>query len=161
MINSIGPTTPTTDSNYIDLTSYMDAATDYARSHAIDPTDVYTSIDTTPDEHTDVDVLDRYYVDYCGYAWYTSATGGVIGAAKCDLLSSTSRCDRHSVRYSSTWGDGATTAQRRWLACHENGHALGLAHRSATDSCMVPSLPASLTSTFSGHDVAHINANYV
>ena len=87
----------------------MDAATDYARTNAIDPTDVYTSIDTTRDEHTDVDVIDRYYVDYCGFNWYTATAGGIIGAAKCDLLSSTNRCDRHSVRYSNTWADGAST----------------------------------------------------
>lgn len=146
--------------NYVDLTSYMAAATDYARTNAIGPTDVYTSIDPTPDEHTDVDVIDRYYVDYCGFSWYTPSTGGVIGAAKCDLLSSTNRCDHHSVRYSNTWTDGASTTQRRWLACHENGHALGLMHRSATDSCMPPSPPSSPSVVYSAHDIAHLNDAY-
>ena len=60
---------------YIDLSSYMDSATDYARANAIDPTDVNTVIDGTPDALTDVLGRDRYYDDYCGYNWWTASAG--------------------------------------------------------------------------------------
>lgn len=145
---------------YIDLSSYMDSATDYARANAIDPTDVNTVIDGTPDALTDVLVRDRYYDDYCGYNWWTASAGGVIGLATCDSLSPTSRCEQHTVRYSNVWGDGASTSHRRWLSCHENGHSLGLTHRDAFDSCMTPSPLPTIVVLYSGHDIAHLNAAY-
>jgi len=145
---------------YIDLSSYMDSATDYARANAIDPTDVNTVIDGTPDALTDVLVRDRYYDDYCGYNWWTASAGGVIGLATCDSLSPTSRCEPHTVRYSNVWGDGASTSHRRWLSCHENGHSLGLTHRDAFDSCMTPSPLPTIVVLYSGHDIAHLNAAY-
>lgn len=148
---------------YIDLNSDNTAATEWVRKNVIDPTIINTSIDATPDALTDVNVLDRYYIDYCGYNWYTSNSGGVIGSTKCDLLSPTNRCDRHSVRYTNNWTDIASTTGRRWLACHENGHALGLKHRNENaDGCMSPSYVNASTSTvaFSLHDQGHLSDNY-
>lgn len=149
--------------NYISLGADNTAATDWVRSNVINPTVINTSIDSTPDELTDVNVIDKRYVDYCGYNWYTPSGGGVIGAAKCDLLSPTNRCDRHTVRYTNTWTDTASTTGRRWLACHENGHALGLKHRNENaDGCMSPSYVNAATSTvaYSLHDKAHLSDNY-
>jgi hypothetical protein len=148
---------------YIDLNADNTAATNWVRTNVIDPTVINTSIDSTPDEHTDVNVIDRYYTDYCGYNWYTSSSGGTIGATKCDLLSSTNRCDRHSVRYSNYWTDIASNTGRRWLACHENGHGLGLLHRyENADGCMSPSYVDASTSTvaYSLHDKAHLSSAY-
>lgn len=143
---------------YVDLSSAMDSATDYIRTDIINPTDVNTSIDPTPDSHTDVIVRDRYYVDYCGKDWRGDSPGGVIGLYVCDDIDYPSvNCDQATVRYSSFYVDDASQTNERKLACHENAHALGLTHRDG--GCVqTPSAEGGLY--FSTHDRSHINDNY-
>ncbi len=143
---------------YVDLSAAMDSATDYIRVNIINPTPVNTSIDSTPDSHTDVIVRDRYYVDYCGQKWAGDTTAGVVGLYVCDNIDYPAvNCDQATVRYSNYYVDDASQTDERKLACHENAHALGLEHR---DGGCVQDPAAEGGLYFSSHDRDHINDNY-
>lgn len=51
-----------------------------------------------------------------------------------------------------------TTSRRRFLACHELGHTLGLRHRSASGPCMnnIGTYPTALP----GHEQDHLEIHY-
>lgn len=143
---------------YVDLSTAMDSATDWVRFNIINPTPVNTSMDPTPDSHTDVIVRDRYYVDYCGKDWRGDSPGGVIGLYVCDNIDYPSvNCDQATVRYSSYYVDDASETNERKLACHENAHALGLEHR---DGGCVQTPAAEGGLYFTSHDENHIDDNY-
>ncbi|NUT35544.1 MAG: hypothetical protein HOV79_21030 [Hamadaea sp.] len=144
--------------HYVDLSDHMTNATDWARTNNINPTDVNTYYDSTLDNLTDVVVRDQHYVDYCGKDWMqVPGDGGVVGAAFCDRLNSADECEQHTVRYNLNFTGGTSTDNRRGLACHEQGHALGLAHRDG--SCMEQGYPKP-TLNYSSHDRDHLNGNY-
>ncbi len=92
-----------------------------------------------------------------GYTWHGSG-GSVVGHVQCVSTNSATRCEKHEMRFDTSYTSGATTTNRRSLACHENGHTIGLAHRTDSTSCMEPALNG--VTAYSSHDVAHINANY-
>lgn len=144
---------------YADLSGHMTNAVDWARSNDIDPTDITTYDDGALDAQTDVVVRDDYYVDYCGVDWYTAEVGGVIGLTTCDSVNAARECEKHTIRFSNTYTRYAETTERRGLACHENGHALGLLHSTANTSCMRSADPTP-AQDYDAHDVAHINGNY-
>lgn len=147
---------------YEDLQSENVAATDWTRVNNMDPTDINTSRASSLSSLTDVVVRDRYYVDYCGYDWYSTSSGGIVGLVTCDsLVSGSSRCEQHSMRMSNTFTDNTTTTNVRGLACHENGHTIGLAHRAAdAPSCMHQGYPKNALA-YDSHDRSHINTNYL
>lgn len=147
---------------YTYLTTRMANATDWARTNVIDPTRVDTWIDQTPDEHTDVLVTDTYYHTLCGYNWVDDDTpSGVVGLTTCEKLTSVGNCDQHLVRYDLYFTDNADLDGRRGLACHENGHALGLAHPEdsgdPTTTCMKTGYPRPLLD-YSSHDKSMLGA---
>lgn len=51
----------------------------------------------------------------------------------------------------------ADAGQKRWAACHELGHAIGLAHQNASDSCMTTGNVANYPN---GHDFDKIKGLY-
>jgi hypothetical protein len=133
----------------------------WSRINNLDPTDINTQMEGSATALTDVIAYDRYYGDYCGYAWFNGSTG-LVGLTTCEGIVSGSnpRCEQHGVRISNSFVDAAGTFQERQIACHENGHTLGLQHRpsSATTSCMPDNMVG--TATYDGHDQSIINANY-
>lgn len=110
---------------------------------------------------TDVIVYDRYYGDYCGYAWTNGSGSGIVGLVTCDGIVSVSnnRCEQHSLRISNTFIDNSGTFEQRSVACHENGHTLGLQHRAESAQSCMPAVAIN-TATYDAHDQAVINGNY-
>ena len=67
-----------------------------------------------------------------------------------------SRCGWVQVRFNKSYGPYSTW-QKRHLACHETGHAVGLGHSGRTTSCMHTGWH---TATPDGHDYEAINNHY-
>lgn len=150
---------------YNNLTAADSNAMDWTRGNNLNPTNINTSQIFTLTASTDVNVLDGAYTDYCGVQWVTTTTGGVVGITTCDTLSG-SACKRHSLRMSTVFTSNSTTTTVRGLACHENGHAVGLGHRSVHDSdgelvfsCMHSGYPKN-ANAYDSHDVSAINSHY-
>lgn len=146
---------------YSDLTSAARSAVEYIRVNRLEPTDITTSTPSgSLSSTTDIVVYDRYYVDHCNQPWSrTHGDGGVVGYTTCHAKTSTNRCEQHSVRMSNIAIDQGTTVSR-WLACHEVGHAVGLAHRLPSGpplGCM-PGGGSTGLNTYTSHDLGHINA---
>jgi len=143
---------------YSGLDSNNTAASNWARSNALDPTDIVTSTHSSLIAATDIRVHDGTYTDQCGVTWYPYGTG-VVGMAVCLSLKGSS-CEQHQVRLNQNWTNSTTASNRRALAVHEFGHALGLGHRAAHDiSVMVQGYPKPVV-TYVSHDLTSINAAY-
>ena len=147
---------------YNDVVPDTAAAINWSRTYNFQGTRI-TTAGAGYDVLTDVIVHDRYYSDYCGVNWYNSSTRtGIAGTVNCDGLVSGSnpRCEQHSLRISNHFIDSVPTFNERRIACHENGHTLGLRHRpssAANTSCMYD--PANVA-VYDDHDRAVINGNY-
>ncbi|MBM9461797.1 hypothetical protein JK386_18055 [Nocardioides sp. zg-536] len=118
---------------YVDLIQAMDNATDWVRANDIQPAGLPTSYDATPPSNIDVIVIDRQYGNaedpFCDQAWATSGTsGGIMGLTTCNSINSSNQCQSADVRYNNNWTFDVGTSAERHLACHENGHAIGLKH---------------------------------
>lgn len=144
---------------YYELQSETTAAMDWTRSNNMNPTNINTSrvgLSNT----TDVVVLDRYYSDYCGVPWIQPGSGGVVGLVTCkSLVSGTAKCESHDLRMSNHFTDNTTRSNIRGLACHEDGHTVGLAHRSGTATCMPQGYPKP-ANAYDAHDRTAINSHY-
>lgn len=117
------------------------------RTENLNPTtiDTHTTV-PPPDYRTDVEVFqDSYTGSICGRPWYT-----LSGATICWSLTASNRCQQHAIYYNSPEVAGFTTHGRRWAACHEFGHTLGLGHVGNTNSCMYENNFGS--ATYSDHD---------
>jgi hypothetical protein len=141
-----------------ELSSVMAQATSWARANAIDPTDITTFDVAALAFDTDVVVYDQNYTDWCGEAWH--GAGPVIGLTHCVSLATNpaNACEKAEVRYDESYTGGASTARRRNLACHENGHTLGLDHVVTNSSCMY--YVAGSNTTFSSAERSWINSHY-
>jgi hypothetical protein len=143
--------------NYSNLTSVMTSASNYARTYALDPTDLTTNV-VTGTAIPDVTVSDANFASLCGFVWSTSSSGGVVGLATCNSLSG-SACYHHSVYFHTPFTDATSTENRRALASHEFGHTLGLKHRTTGSTSMMQGYPK-LSVVYDDHDKSHINAAY-
>lgn len=145
---------------YSSLSADMVGATTWNRLNNLDPTAINTSTTTTVTATTDVVVYDTDYATYCGYAWDGSG-GTLIGLVTCVSLNSASECEKHEMRYDTSWTASRSTTWQRALACHESGHTLGLKHRdnTASDSGCLPDTQVAITH-YSNHDLAHIANQY-
>ncbi len=141
------------------LSSAMAQATSWARANAIDPTDINTFDVPALAPDTDVVVYDQDYTNWCGQPWNGSG-GFVIGMTHCVSLASNpaNACEKSEVRYDESYTNGATTTRRRNLACHENGHTLGLDEETAGTSCMRST--ATDNTTYGSGDITWINLKY-
>lgn len=141
---------------YWNLSSAMTSAESWVRTNDVDSTDLGTyAINSTS---ADIVVRDLDYTDYCGMDWYvSSAGGGTTGLTTCDTLLANGRCDTHSIRFSTNYTGSATTSQRRNLACHESGHAIGLTHATSSSSCMTP---GGTSQSYNSTEIGWINAAY-
>lgn len=140
----------------------MSDATNWVRTNDLETTVLNTESQFALQDSTDVVVRDRYYEDYCGLDWASSSTSsGVIGFTTCNHITSGLSCGSGDVRYNNNWTVDVSTTPRRGLACHENGHAVGLKHRAPSSGelgCMTPG--PSGEADFTSHDIAHINGYY-
>jgi hypothetical protein len=141
------------------LSSTMAQATSWARTNAIDPTDINTFSAPSLAVDTDVVVYDQDYTRLCGEYWDGSG-GFVVGMTHCVSLATNpaNACEKTEVRYDESYTNRVTTTRRRNLACHENGHTLGLDEEFAGTSCMRSH--ATDYTTFTSGDITWINLNY-
>lgn len=66
---------------------------------------------------------------------------------------------RQELRFNLTYPNAFDTLfERRYMACHEFGHTVGLRHSGNTGSCMYADVPTS--NVLDAHDRNHINATY-
>lgn len=144
---------------YSSLSTKMDSAQDWVRSNVINATHLTSSLDSTELSTTDIVLSDDKYTSYCGFDWYDELNGGTLGVTTCDDTYSSGDCRQHHIRYSTTYTEGATTAQRRGLACHESGHAFGLMHTTSSSSCMKYGV-SSPAQNWDSTEINQINANY-
>jgi hypothetical protein len=136
--------------HYSNLTTGFRDASNWARKNVMNPTDLNTSTTSTFSMSNDANVYDRDYGDT-----------GWVGIVDCRSAASSTVCNSFRIRFNTSYR--FTTAQRRYVACHEFGHAVGLKHRSSTSSCMGTPLPGSPTSAqlaWSSHDRNHVNGRY-
>lgn len=137
---------------YSSLTSAMSAATTWSRTNNVDPTNMQSVLLSTPTATTDVVVYDEDYTNFCGYTWNGSG-GTVVGLVSCVSLTTANTCEKHEMRFDTSFTGSTSQATQRVLACHETGHTIGLTHRSG--SCIAT--PLTSTNTYSGHDIGHID----
>jgi len=142
---------------YTDTTTALTNAANWTRTNLMNPTDLNTFTVSSPTDHTDVVVLDRYYDNYCDFPWTKDGNIGLRGFTSCEVESSTHRCDQQVVRISDYSLDLFTTDGDRTLVCHEFGHAIGLKHRD-NPGCMKNGDFGE--SHYTDHDRAHINSDW-
>lgn len=170
-INSCGANGNRTDAApmsffYSDTTARITDAGEFVRKNRIQgATDLGTRIHTQQVAKTDVVVLDRYYVDYCGIEWTSrnslgQVTGYVLGMSMCRRLTANNRCDSSDVRINLTAADQASRGQLRGsFLCHEIGHSIGLKHRvGGSDGCL--EIGAHDHTDYTPHDRDHINSAF-
>ena len=148
---------------YSDLESSSVDSTNWARVHDIDPTAASTVYDSSPDYYTDVTVFDQHYDDYCNFNWSQKyGDGGGSGLATCNYITSAKNCESADVRYNLNWTDGASALNDHILACHENGHALGLAHPDTTAEMIGKGCMNMGTGVqyYTSHDKSHLTAAF-
>jgi hypothetical protein len=131
------------------LTSYMNAESQYALDYAYNVNDPDVTYVGSVDAFTDVVAYNQYYTTYCGVPW-----NSVAGMTTCVSRNSVNECEKHEVRYDLNDMAGGTQTFRRNEACHEMGHSFGLVH---SDSGCMYGFPSSAT-WLSGSDVLALNA---
>lgn len=138
------------------------AAVDYILANEFDPTDLvayHDDVDTLPD----VIVSDAMYAQYNGVAGWTNCPGTNTGTGGTHpnwwCRGQTIVFNTYMYWYWSDFFD--TDNQRRFMACHEMGHSVGLRHRTDTKStCMWYQAGDSAEPWLGSHDISHINAKY-
>lgn len=155
-----------------DVSFYYDPVTpadvrgvsNWVRTDLLNPTALDTSLQSTPNNDTDVYLIAQNYTDWCeaelGIQWTTNGTTGLHGVTNCEVKdSSTPRCAKANVRLSTLFFGAHDAPGDRWLVCHEVGHAIGLRHRQLSSSCMATC--STHPPFYTTHDIAHFNANWV
>jgi hypothetical protein len=118
-------------------------AINYVYQNQYNTTDVHMN-DVADWSAAEIRYVDAFYGD-TGWAGQTDCMGW-----------DGSRCAWARVKFNITYAPYDLWA-RRFLVCHETGHAIGLRHTSYTDSCMNL---AWLANVLGGHDREEINLHY-
>lgn len=134
--------------NHVNLTTHMHNASSWNEANNLNPTDLVVghANNADPNFFNGVNVYDDNYGDttwagrwYCSYRY-------------------SNRCLRGTVQYNLFHITNPNEyLYHRNVACHEEGHAVGLDHTSDSTSCMKS--PPSVR-TYTTHDKAIINAKY-
>ncbi|MFQ5524282.1 MAG: matrixin family metalloprotease [Acidimicrobiia bacterium] len=132
---------------HVNLESAMHNASSWNEVNNLAPTDIVRSHYNSW-QPTGINMYDSNYGDttwvarwYCSY-WY--------GGSKCLL---------GTIQYNLEKFNESNTNYARGIACHEQGHGVGLAHTTDPTSCMQN--PATQDDyNYSPHDIIHINSLY-
>jgi len=118
------------------------------RTESLDPTTIETYTETDPSGYTDVEVFqaENSGTYICGVSW-----SGVSGVAWCTSVTPSLKCEKHVVEFNTDNVSTTTPNRRRWAACQELGHTLGLKHDKNENSCMLDSFYQA-PNTYSQHD---------
>jgi len=110
----------------------------------------------------DVKVFEDTYGLNGAYAWVNCPPGATVSGAH-----PMRRCFNQVLKYNGSYAFDAmyaTPAKRKYLACHELGHSVGLRHAhngnhpAAVSSCMIPPALGNLPQSIHGHDADLVNA---
>lgn len=103
----------------------------------------------------DARIYDYLYGSNGFWAWTICPTGSAKGGVDPDRW-----CRPQEVRYNLTYYAEAynTEAKRRYVACHELGHTVGLREAGSTADCMWAW--SVVTYNLSADHISHINAQY-
>jgi hypothetical protein len=148
---------------YESLAADTSLALSNTRTTDYNPLDTNTYNEDILTTQTDVVAYDYDYEStICGQTWISSPGGsGILGYSRCMIVvAANNKCDQNRLDFDNDFMGPQSAANEQSLACHEFGHAMGLAHISptVTDSCMLSPFAGQVHP--SGHDDAHINANY-
>ena len=134
--------------NHVSLTSRMHMATSWNETANLVPTDIVRQHYNYYQGYG-INVYDSYYGDTSFVArWYCA--GGWVGVM----------CGIGKVQYNLDKIPSTQTNYHKAIACHEEGHGVGLAHTTNSFSCMQDP-PTSSDKNYSYHDVVqHINSLY-
>jgi hypothetical protein len=132
------------DINYQNLTDNFRVATDWNINNNLHPTNLGT-INVVVNSVRELNALDA---DYSPLEW--------SGLYECvDFDSSTGICRQGNIHYNQRYNHPETA--RRWLACHEFGHGLGIDHN--LNGCM-PAETYDADQFLQQHNVDHVNDWY-
>jgi hypothetical protein len=145
----------------------LDASTDGAMSwvdlNVFDPIADVQMVKTTAFSAADLQVYDAGY-GYNGFrAWVVCQAGATYGGSG----PAGRWCRPQQISFNNALpgypSEFDTDTKRRFVACHEVGHSLGLQHSTETSSCM-RDVPLGYTGTratgLTTHDIGHLNAWY-
>lgn len=118
-------------------------AVNFVYQNEYNSTDVHMN-DVVTWSEGEIRYVDGYYGDI-GWAGQTDCMGW-----------NGSRCAWARVKFNQSYGPW-NLWQRRFLACHETGHAIGLRHTHYTNSCMTTTWQSNV---LGWHDREIINSNY-
>lgn len=130
------------DINYQNLTDAFRVTTDWNLNFNFHPRD-FGTINVVVNSVREINVLDA---DYSPLTW--------SGLYDCVSLSS-GVCSQANIHYNQNFPH--TETARRWLGCHEFGHAWGIAHN--TGGCM-PGDQYNSSTVYGTHNTGHIDAWY-
>lgn len=116
---------------------------------------------STADGNTDAVMFDQDYTTYWNVDWDGAAYGYNYWAyTMCVSTAGTAsgNCQRYEIRYDVPDMNAIGAGGRQQVGCHEVGHTVGLDHTTVYASCMKTGSTGN--TTFSSHDVDHINGRW-
>lgn len=145
---------------YFNLPSYLANDVDHARTTMFSGTPVSAPMLGSGGTYH-VEVRDAP-ATICGAGWWNPTYGGVIGIARCAGATSTGLCQSSTVYLSVAWHSAHRGNNGgRYNACHELGHAVGLAHTDDASSCLIQGRSGTgAPRGLSDHDKEHLNDFY-
>jgi hypothetical protein len=128
--------------------SYRDALT-WARDHLDNHTDMSTTFSETCQTQTDV----WFYAEYLGGCC-------LWGTWDCFTWNGAGECETGDMKLNRSALDGKGQDNKDKVACHEQGHSVGLGHdNGSTTTCMAQGIDGP-PKVYNGHDKDHINGKW-
>lgn len=112
------------------LSSGMNTAAVWALDNQYNTLDMDVIYAASVNSTTDAVLYDQNYSTYCGINWNSAS-----GLSSCVARNAVRECEKNEVRWDNSTVDGWNVSQRRFIACHEIGHSVGLVHNGA-GTCM-------------------------
>lgn len=130
------------------------SATRYASDSVYDPVADVDTVERADSSNVDLLAFDSTYSSVY-WAWTRCQTGAAVQGVDPNRW-----CRPQELRYNNgthpTRYD--TIDERRYIACHEFGHSLGLRHSGNQASCMYPD--QAVSTGLASHDTGELNAHY-